>query len=234
MFLLFPSNSMSTGSDAIQNWIQYESAVRDGLLAKDKARIRLPAIMKDLEAYCTKFTFGSSAKWTFPLKGYGVKSMGGKDGNGFKPDIVYGASPIKGYSFFDGNRHGGHPAHDIFIYDKNQDMLDDASNQPVDVLSMTDAIVLSTYQSWTSGNNLRGGNMAWLYNPSLNILLYYAHLNKVYVQPGAFVAAGESIGTVGRTGLLAYKKSSPTHIHLMVLKFSNGNLIPYDFYFHLK
>jgi len=216
-------------ADPIVNWGNYEVKVRDGVIDKASAKAELPVIINDLQQICGKYDFSEHQAWIFPLKGYGLTSIATK-GSDFQPDIVYGVSPIKGYNFFDGNKHGGHPAHDIFIRDKDQNNLDDQTRQPVAALAMVDSIVLSTFTNWQKGSKLRGGNYIWLYNPKLDVFFYYAHLDKVLVTSGDLVKAGTVIGTVGRSGLLANMKSSPTHIHLMVLKYENGILKPYEYY----
>jgi hypothetical protein len=215
---------------AIQQWIEFETAVRDGLVPKEAARARLPEIMRLIHNYSQDFQFSREPNWTFPLKNYGLSSIGGKNGDGFQPHIIYGSSLIKGYDFLDGNRHGGHPAHDIFITDKNQDLLDDRMDTPVQVVSMVDAIVLGTNSTWKPGNPLRGGNVVWTYHPPSRLVIYYAHLKEVKVKPGEHIQAGKSLGTVGRTGITAWGRRSPTHLHVMVLGFDGKNLIPLDFY----
>ena len=86
----------------------------------------------------------------------------------FQPDAVYGPSGKKGYDFFDGNKHGGHPAYDIFIRDKNRDCLDDKTGKPVNALAMEDCAELSVNTGWSRGSAIRGGNYVWLYNPKDN------------------------------------------------------------------
>ncbi|MBI5555786.1 MAG: M23 family metallopeptidase [Elusimicrobia bacterium] len=232
-FLLVPLTIASLSAAPIISWENYEVKIRDGLITKTSAQAELPGILNDIRLVCAKYDFTGNQAWIFPLKGYGLKSIAPK-GSDFQPDVVYGVSPIKGYNFFDGNRHGGHPAHDIFIRDKDQNSLDDQTHQPVEALAMVDSIVLSTYTTWQKGSKLRGGNYIWLYNPKSDQFFYYAHLDKVLAASGNFVKAGTVIGTVGRTGLLANKKSSPTHTHLMVLKYENGILKPFEYYPELK
>jgi peptidoglycan LD-endopeptidase LytH len=225
--------NLSLAADPINSWEDYEVKVRDGLIDKTSAQAQLPGIVNDIQQICAKYDFAEHQSWVFPLKEYGSKSIAPK-GSDFQPDIVYGVSPIKGYNFFDGNRHGGHPAHDIFIRDKDQNTLDDQTQKQVDALAMVDSIALSIFIGWQAGSKLRGGNYIWLYNPQQDIFFYYAHLDKILVSSGDFVKAGTVIGTVGRTGLLANKKTSPTHVHLMVLKYENGFLKPYEYYRELK
>ncbi len=232
-FLLAPGIITQLAAAPIISWENYEVKVRDGLIDKSSAKAELPGVVNAIREVCAEYDFIEKQSWVFPLQGYSLKSIAPK-GSDFQPDIVYGVSPIKGYNFFDGNRHGGHPAHDIFIKDKDQNDLDDQTRQPVEALAMVDSIVLSTFITWQKGSKLRGGNYIWLYNPKLDQFFYYAHLDKVLVASGDFVKAGTVIGTVGRTGLLANKKSSPTHVHLMVLKYENRILKPFEYYQELK
>jgi peptidoglycan LD-endopeptidase LytH len=218
----------------LKSWEEFEIKIRDGLIDRKTARQQLPGIMAGIRETAKNYNFEEKKEWVFPVKGYGLNSIGGQNGNGYKPNIVYGVSLIKGYDFFDGNLHGGHPAHDIFIRDKNRDTLDDHTGQQVELLTMTDSLVLSIEQGWTPTSKLRGGNIVWLYNPAMNMIFYYAHMDKIFVKPGDFLKAGTPIGSIGRTGLLAYQKKSPTHVHLMVLKYEDNTLKPYDYYKILK
>jgi hypothetical protein len=170
-------------------------------------------------------------KWEFPMKGYDISAMKKKD---YRPGAKYGPYNVKGYNFFDGNRHGGHPAYDIMILDKDQDCLDDTTGKPVEVVAMTDAVVISFEDGWLAGSKLRGGNYIWLCNPSENKFFYYAHLKDISVKLGEFVYKGQTIGTVGRTGYTASNIKSPTHLHLMVLEYKTKKLKSFDYYNMLK
>lgn len=220
--------------DALIEWQSFERQVRDGQIDKEVARSKLPEIMARLKNYAAAYPFLDNSNWTFPVKGYDKHSIGGRNGNGFQPDIYYGQSAIKGYDFFDGNKHGGHPAHDIFVRDRNQDGLDDTTMKPIEVVTMTTSLVIGVANDWKSGSLLRGGNVAWLYNPLLGMIFYYAHLDRISVKPGEFLKEGMPIGTVGRTGAAANEGRSQTHLHLMVLKYESGRLTPYDFHPHLS
>lgn len=225
---------LTAAPPAVEQWMSFETAVRDGKIEKAQAREELPRRMSALKKWGETHPFGEEHAWVFPIQGYGLSSIGGKNGNGFKPHIVYGASPIKGYDFFDGNRHGGHPAQDIFIRDANQDSLDDRTGLPVPAVAMIDALVIGVVADWEPGNALRGGNVVWLYHPHSQQLHYYAHLNTLLVQPGDRVKAGQPIGTVGRTGFSAQEPRSPTHLHLMVLEFNGKTLAPVNFFANLR
>jgi hypothetical protein len=153
-----------------------------------------------------------TAAW-FPLKGYGPKHVGGTRGDGYRPSR---------YEFVGPKRRIGHPALDLFVYDGNQDSLDDRTRSPIEVLALAEGIVVSTFSDWTPtpqepGNGKRGGNYIWIYHPSLQIFSYYAHLQDIKVTLGERVAGGQPIATLGRTGTNAFPERSPTHLHLMLL-----------------
>lgn len=219
--------------DVIDDWRNLEVSVRDSKIPVEKAAFILPKIMKRLNKLTKVDEREDPGRWIFPVEGYSISSIGGR-GSSFKPCIVYGISPIKGYSFFDGNRHGGHPAHDIFIFDKNRDSLNDRTNKPVYVLAILDGIILSTYSDWQIGSKMRGGNYIWCYHSKEKLVSYYAHLNKILVNPGQKVNSGERLGTIGRTGFSAFPKTSPTHLHLMVLEYIDGEFHPYNYYEKLQ
>ena len=59
---------------------------------------------------------------------------------------------------------------------------------------------------------------------------YYAHLDRVFVRVGQIVSKGEPLGTVGRTGVNAYPKRSPTHLHFVVHQSVSGYPKPFNPY----
>jgi len=189
--------------------------VRDGQIDRQTAREQIRALLPELRAYFYAHG-GADAKpeaWVFPLAGYGPAAIGGTNGSGYT---------AAGYDYFDGNLHRGHPAHDIFIRDKNQDLLDDATGKPVNVLSMSSGVVVACAKAWQPGSELRGGKYIFIYDPANNRFFYYAHNGEIFVEPGAVVKPGAVIATVGRTGKSAYEKRSPTHLHLMALTLEDG------------
>jgi murein DD-endopeptidase MepM/ murein hydrolase activator NlpD len=127
-----------------------------------------------------------------------------------------------GYDFFDGNQHRGHPGHDIFIRDKNQDGLDDRTGRPVEVLAAAPGIVVSLNLNWEPSSSIRGGDYIWIFEPARSRYYYYAHLNEIFIRVGQVVEKGENLGTVGRTGLNAYPKRSPTHLHFVIHQSKDG------------
>jgi murein DD-endopeptidase MepM/ murein hydrolase activator NlpD len=184
--------------------------VRDNKIEKAQALKELQRIIPALRSAYKHLKSDTTKQenWIFPVEGYSPKAIGGTRGEGYV---------LNGYNYFLGNKHGGHPAHDIFIYDKNQDSKDDRTGKYVNVLSVCSGIVVALENVWDSTSVLRGGKYIWIYAPAENALYYYAHNNEVLVNVGQMVNAGDTIAIVGRTGLNAFKKRSPTHLHFMKL-----------------
>ncbi|HZP48797.1 MAG TPA: M23 family metallopeptidase [Vicinamibacterales bacterium] len=158
----------------------------------------------------------------FPLAGYGAESIGGKNGSGYQPN---------GYDWFLGRTSKGHPGHDLFIHDRNQDSLDDRTGQPVTVLSIASGVVVATSPDWDPASGLRGGRYVYVYSPAQHGIFYYAHNASVLVRSGGVVAAGSPIATVGRSGRNAAMQRSPTHLHVMFLAIdASGYPRPRDIY----
>jgi hypothetical protein len=163
----------------------------------------------------------SDKEWVFPVKGYSASAIGGVNGSGYVPG---------NFDFFDGST-GGHPAHDIFIRDANQDCIDDATGKPAEIVSMSGGVVVETRKNWTTEMmDIKGGNIVYVYDNFTNGLFYYAHLQDVFVDVGDLVEPGTILGTMGRTGKNAYPKRSPTHLHLMYVRSFDGELIPENIY----
>jgi murein DD-endopeptidase MepM/ murein hydrolase activator NlpD len=207
---------------APDEWSTLQGAVRDGKIPRSEARkeiVRLGGLLR--EGAGAK---GVSSPFHFPVKGYGPDSIGGKAGSGFKPS---------GYDFYDGNRHIGHPAHDLFIRDSRSDGLDSGTGKPAEIVSFTDGVVIAVNPSWQFPSEIRGGIYLWIYDPAGDRYYYYAHLAQALVVPGDRVRAGERIALLGRTGKNAWSKRSPTHLHFMCLSFDDGRMTPHDTYHEL-
>jgi hypothetical protein len=220
-FILF----LPSLADPIAQWGAFEVKVRDQTIAKPDAKIEFIKTFDSLIATCRSDSFARAEKWVFPVSGCSAKDMGR---GGFQPDIRYGSSPVKGYDFYDGNRHGGHPAYDVFIRDTNQDCLDDRTKRPVSVVATVDLLILSVNSGWQPGSEIRGGNYIWALYPPENLLLYFAHLNAITIAPGRRCRAGDTLATLGRTGKNAAPKRSPTHLHFMALEAEDDRLKPMD------
>jgi hypothetical protein len=196
----------------IEGWQQFERRVKDDLISYEEGLREIQFWWGVLQQAYPAGKF--DGRIFFPLKDYGLKHVGGKLGEGYRPSR---------YEFVGPKRRIGHPAQDIFAYDGNQDSLDDRTGNPIDVLALAEGIVVSTFSEWTPSpqepvNGKRGGNYVWIYHPALKLFSYSAHLETVTVQLGERVAGGQPIATLGRTGTNAYAERSPTHLHLMLLR----------------
>ena len=203
------------------------SMIRDGMISASAARSelaeRLAAVRKDY--YGRDGGNYHSGEWVFPLAGYNIHAIGNGRRHGYIP---------AGYDFFSGNRHGGHPAYDIFIRDRNREGRDERTGKKVTVLSMTGGIVVAMASDWQTGSKLRGGRYIWVYDPGSELLVYYAHNEELLVGLGDLVRPGTPIATVGRSGFNAAKKRSPTHLHLSALRANGEAVRPVDIYRQLK
>lgn len=201
--------------------------IRDGRISKVAARAELVQKLSEVrkDYYLQGGRDYAATEWIFPVAGSNMRAIDSGRNHGFVPG---------GYDFFSGNRHGGHPAYDIFIRDGNQDSLDDRTGQPVRVLSMTGGIVVALEQEWKQTSRLRGGKYIWIYDPANQLLVYYAHNKELQVQLGQIVKPGDVLATVGRSGLNAAKRRSPTHLHFSVLKLIDGKPLPVNIYSDLQ
>jgi len=219
-------NAEETGTRMVElcnDFNRLNSAIRDNRINRSRAKAEFRSLIDQIgkEYYATGRREYLSEEWVFPLQGYGYKAIGGINGNGYQKG---------GYDYFDGNRHSGHPSLDIFIHDKNHLSIDDVTAKPVSVLSVTGGVVVALEKEWNKSSPLRGGKYIWIYDPISNALLYYAHNSTVLVGLGDLVKPGDVISYVGRTGLNAFKRRSPTHLHLTFLPISCGLPVPRNIY----
>lgn len=222
VFLFFLALGWAQPFHPAEGWHLLYPKIRDRLIEKERAREAMRSLEISLKAiYRENGPVMEEPGLLFPLMGYGTNAIGGRNGSGYR---------VNGYDFFDGNRHKGHPGHDLFIRDKDQNGLDDITGRPVLVLSASSGIVVSINLGWVPSSPIRGGNYVWTYNPLTNHYFYYAHLCHVFVGVGQIVSKGEPLGTVGRTGVNAYKKRSPTHLHFTVHESHDGYPKPVDPY----
>jgi murein DD-endopeptidase MepM/ murein hydrolase activator NlpD len=185
--------------------------IRDNQIDKASARIELKRLLAEIREQYYRFggvEYPKSA-WIFPLAGYDARAIGGGRRHGYS---------ARGYDFFSGNRHGGHPSYDLFIRDR--------IDNRVSVLSLTGGIVVALEKNWEQGDRLRGGRYIWVYDPANDLLVYYAHNSELVVELGDVVRPGDVLATVGRSGWNAAKKRSPTHLHLTVLRVREGMVLP--------
>lgn len=215
LFLLILQNP--TSEELCRQWNALYEKIQYGTVDRKENGKILRGIVKQLRE---AIIVPQDSIFYFPIEGYDQGSVGG-NGSGFIE---------RSYSFLQGNAHRGHPAHDIFIHDVNQDELDDHTGKPAYVIAMTDGIVIGAKTDWTEQDTLRGGNYLMLYNPNLDRYYYYAHNGRILVKVGDIIRAGTRIATVGRTGRNAFPKRSPTHLHLMVLQITDEKGKPYNYY----
>jgi peptidoglycan LD-endopeptidase LytH len=208
-------------NDLCQLWNKIYEKIQYGTVDRRIAGKALRTIITEIHA---KVHVPADTDMYFPVEGYGLQDVGGQ-GSGFIP---------RQYNFLHGNVHRGHPAHDIFIQDRDMDAKDDKTKQHTRVLAMTGGIVIGRKTDWTPGDTLRGGNYLMIYNPNLFRYYYYAHNDSILVDIGQIVKAGDPVATVGRTGRTASLAKSPTHLHLMVLQLSAEKTEPYNYYDELK
>lgn len=209
----------SPAASPAQRFNLLNSRIRDGGIGREAARAELRHLLAELRGEYFRWggaEYGREA-WVFPLAGYDGRALpaGGNRG--------YVAS---GYDYFAGNRHGGHPSFDIFIHDRNRDCRDDRSGKPVEVLSLTGGLVVALEPDWPADSRLRGGRYLWIYDPAHELLVYYAHNDRLFVELGQLVRPGDLLASVGRSGLNAARRRSPTHLHLTVLRVRDGLPLP--------
>lgn len=200
--------------------------IREYKLSPQQARERFQEMMIILKkAHPTARYDSTQVQICFPLMGFDFRAVGGR-GSGYIP---------RGYDLFDQTKKGSHPAHDIFMKDKDQDCRDDRTGDYVPVLSTSDGIVIATENGWQAGSEYRGGNYIWIYDTTTGGLWYYAHQREIYVKTGQTVRAGQKIALVGRTGFNAAMPRSDTHLHMTYLRIDEeGNPFPVNTYGWLK
>jgi len=197
------------------DWNDLEKTIRDNRIDRNAATRKIIELDRGLlKSYAGRT---GSSPYHFPVKGYGPRSIGGRHGNDYQP---------AGYDFFAGNRHGGHPAHDLFIRDKRRSGLDNGTGKPAEIVAFADGVVIAVNPVWEYPSPVRGGRYIWIFDPQENRFYYYAHLEKVLAAPGDIVRAGDKIALLGRSGKNAWPKRSPTHLHFMCLSFNNGRMTP--------
>lgn len=216
----------SVNKNPANDWLPLMRKIRNFEIPKDEAIIKMNELVISLSEFAEKkgVLKVNDSEWIFPVKGYSPSAIGGRNGSGYV---------VSNFDFFDKNT-GGHPAHDIFIADRNQDNIDDVTGKPVEILSMTPGIVVETRKDWVpSMDTIKGGNIVYIFDNDTKSFFYYAHMDQVYVNVGDIVTPGFILGTLGRTGKNAYPQRSPTHLHLMCVKSYDGNLLPFDIYTYL-
>jgi len=201
-----------------EDWNQLYLRIRDGRIERTAARQQIEGLHR---ALASAHGAPRSEACAFPVSADGPTDVGGRRGDGYRP---------QGYVFYAGNRHQGHPAHDLFIDDRDQDGRRDVSGQEASVLAHRPGVIVGAEGQWAPGSEQRGGNYVWVYSPAQGLYCYYAHLARLAVTLGERVEAGAVLGALGRTGKNAARRASPTHLHFMCLAFDQGRMSPIDPY----
>ncbi|HLO45494.1 MAG TPA: M23 family metallopeptidase [Leadbetterella sp.] len=191
--------------------------IREMKVSPKEAEMEFKSIASELRlAYPNRLDSSQITNFVFPLTRSNYSAVGGSGGSGFY---------VRKFDLFDHTVSGSHPAHDIFIFDPDQDCIDNRKNEYVDIVSVGNGVVLATEKDWTDSSEYRGGNYVWVFDFERGGFWYYAHHRKVVVEPGQIVKPGDKLGEVGRTGFNAKNKRSDTHLHLMFLEL-NEELYP--------
>ena len=199
-----------------EEWNTLYTRIRDFQMEPAAAQAAFAPLHQRLRETYGRAGIGGAERF-YPVLGYDANW--GEKGAAYRP---------RGYRFFSGNRQGIHPSLDLFILDRNQDSLDDRSRKAVPIVAFSGGVVVGVNEEWEFPSPQRGGKYVWIFDPATDRYSYYAHLAQVQVQLGQVVQAGETLGLLGRTGLNAYKKRSPTHLHLTVLSYRQGEMLPYN------
>jgi hypothetical protein len=195
-----------------ERWHNTDVLIRDRKIPREAAidsvrnftRFALEEI-RHLELETTK-----REDWAFPMKNFTVIKYR-ENGNDYRDEK---------FDYFQGGESKGHPAHDIFILDDDNNSIEDSTGEKVYAVAMVTGIILSTYGDWKIGDFLRSGNYVKLFDPESVAIFYYSHLDTVFVTPGSIVKKGDPIGYVGRTGRKAIK--GRTHIHIAYYRIMDG------------
>jgi murein DD-endopeptidase MepM/ murein hydrolase activator NlpD len=212
-------NSVDPLLETCERFKTLYQSIGDSSITPDSAAQAFSMLFLDLKRltapFHAQYKDDLAQGYIFPVRGYTPASSIGGRGRGYRPD---------GFDFFDSRVRKSHPAHDLFIRDRNNDAIDDIMCEPVDVLAFTGGFVLGTKDDWKPESQWRGGNVVWIYNPFLDALMYYAHNSTVEVKPGQWVKAGDVLGKMGRTGFNAQQARSTTHLHFMYLSINEKGL----------
>jgi len=217
-FISIQNVLLSQALTVFERWHKTDQLIRDRKIDKDDAIDSIikyvPLAVQDFKTRDIPAT--KRADWVFPMIGWTSVSYR-TDGKDYKDE---------GFDYFQGGEFTGHPAHDIFIIDKDTNVFEDSTRQKVYATAMVTGIVISTYGTWFRADYLRSGNYVKLFDPESKAIFYYSHLDTVFVTPGQLVIAGEPLGYVGRTGRKAIK--GKTHIHIAYYKIEDGEPVPED------
>jgi len=102
------------------------------------------------------------------------------------------------------------------------------SHQGVDIFAPRGTPVLAATNGRISSvrPNILGGNVIWQADDRRPQTLYYAHLDRLYVDAGEYVIAGDTIGFVGNTG---NARTTAPHLHFGIYRRGRGPIDPWPY-----
>lgn len=220
-FLMFSNDNFAQtvfAESIFDRWHKTDQLIRDRKIDRDDAidSIDMYVSLAVKEFQTKNIPATKRADWIFPMSGW-TKVAYREKGLDYRDE---------GFDYFQGGEFKGHPAHDIFIYDKDSNGVEDSTGTKIYAAAMVTGFVLSTYTTWFKGDYLRSGNYVKLFDPESKAIFYYSHLDSVFVTPGQLVTAGDNIAYVGRTGRKAI--NGKTHVHIAYYKIKDGEPIPKD------
>lgn len=201
-----------------ERWNATDVLIWDRKIPKDDAidsiEYYVPLAVKEFKTHGVPTT--KRDQWAFPMSGWTSVTYRDK-GKDYRDEK---------FDYFQGGESKGHPAHDIFILDKDNDGIEDSVKTKIFATSMVNGIVVGVHSVWKVGDFYRSGNYVKVFDPESEALFYYSHLDSVFVVPGQLVKAGDPVGYVGRTGRKAI--NGRTHVHIAYYKIEDGEPIPVD------
>lgn len=212
------THTFSQSSNVFPRWDATDKLIRDRKIEKDAAIdfIKLYVSIAVQESKQESFPLTKRKDWKYPLAGFTSVTYR-NNGDDYKDGD---------YDYFQGGEFKGHPAHDIFILDKDSNGIEDVTGEKVKATAMVSGVIISTQTGWKREDFLRSGNYVKLFDPESRALFYYSHLDSIFVSVGQFVNAGDEIGSVGRTGRKAIH--GRTHLHIAYYKINDGYPEPED------
>ncbi len=219
LFIILTASVSISSQSIFERWHKTDQLIRDRKINENDAMDSIKMYVKFGKAEFKTYGIAGTKRsdWVFPMSDFTWYSYR-SDGKDYKDEF---------FSYFQGGEFKGHPAHDIFIIDKDTNSFEDSTGRQVPAISMVNGIVISTYSTWFRADYLRSGNYIKLFDPESEAIFYYSHLDSVFVKPGQFIKAGDKIGYIGRTGRKAIK--GKTHIHIAYYKIDeDGDPVPED------
>ncbi len=218
-FLLTVLLSSSLFSQTIfERWHETDKLIRDGRVLSnagvDSIKIYVDGIDKLPKSSVAQYY--DKSKWKFPMNGWTSVTYR-NNGDDYKDAR---------FDYFQGGEYKDHPAHDIFILDNDSNGIEDVTNKKVEAVAMCSGYIISFHDGWKKGDFLRSGNYVKLYDPKEKAIVYYSHLDTVFVIVGQFVKAGTPLGYIGRTGRKAI--NGRTHLHIAYYRIDDGYPEPED------